>query len=64
MLDPKNLKPGQEQHEIFTSRIGRKTAKRIQYDYRNSEGELFSCVGKTLEGCQQLRKQWQVGKLA
>jgi len=64
MLSPMNLKPGQEQHEIFVSRIARKTSKRIQYDYRNFEGELFSCIGKSLEHCQARRKLWQDGKLS
>lgn len=32
--------------------------KRIQYDYRTVGGELFSCVGKTLEDCRNKRDKF------
>jgi len=62
MLNPKNLKPGQEQHDTFIPVTCRKGVKKVQYDYRSLSGELFSCVGKNLEYCQELRKIWQAGK--
>jgi hypothetical protein len=51
-------KPGQEQYETFTSKIGGKTKKYCQYDYRNADGELFSCVKPTLEACRAARDAW------
>jgi hypothetical protein len=56
MLDPKKLKPGQEQHEYYTDRVSKK--RRCQYDYRDDDGELFSCVRLTLEDCRRARNIW------
>lgn len=56
MLSPKNLANGQEQHEAFKSSATRKKA--VQYDYRHTDGELFSCVKPTLEGCRAARDTW------
>ena len=56
MLNPNNLANGQEQHETFKSSIARKTA--VQYDYRHTDGELFSCVKPTLEVCRQAKGNW------
>jgi hypothetical protein len=30
----------------------------LQYDYRDTDGELFSCIGHTLEICQEKRDEW------
>ncbi len=32
---------GQEQYEMFTRKIGRKTKRYCAYDYRHLDGELF-----------------------
>ena len=56
MLNPNNLANGQEQHEAFKSSITRKKA--VQYDYRHTDGELFSCVKPTLEVCRAARDTW------
>lgn len=45
---------GQEQFEMYKSRG--KTF--VQYDYRNSAGKLFSCIGKTLAACREKRNEW------
>lgn len=45
---------GQEQYETFTA-AGK---KRVQYDYRHTDGKLFSCVGKTLDICRAKRDAW------
>ena len=29
-----------------------------QYDYRHTDGELFSCVKPTLDECRRLRDEW------
>lgn len=55
---------GSERYETFSFRIGRKTVKRVQYDYRHTDGELFSCVGKTLEDCRERRNKWLGGRTA
>ena len=49
---------GSENYTIFTARLGRKSVKRVQYDYRTPEGELFSCVGKDIEDCRRKRDEW------
>lgn len=55
-LDPKNCKPGGEQHEEFWSYI--KKRNMIQYDYRNSNGELFSCLANDLDEARKKRDTW------
>ena len=46
-----------EKHEKFYS--GRKPRKAmIQYDYRHTNGELFSTVAPTLEQCREKRNLW------
>ena len=42
---------GEERHEYFTPAFA-------QYDYRHTDGELFSCVAPTLEECRRRRDQW------
>jgi len=56
MLDPKNIKPGEEQYERYYCTIGRQY--RYQYDYRNIDGTLFSCTRTTLQLCRQARDKW------
>ena len=55
---------GSENYETFSTRIGRKRVKRVQYDYRHTDGELFSCIGGTLEDCRQRRDKWLNAKKA
>ncbi|GHU60052.1 hypothetical protein AGMMS49975_28620 [Clostridia bacterium] len=55
MADPKNLKNGEEQYEKFTHGTGRRKKSYVQYDYRDSNGKLFSIVRPTLEECRQAR---------
>lgn len=45
--------PGRENYTSFTAKIGRKTVKRWQYDYRTESGELFSCVGESLDNWRE-----------
>lgn len=49
---------GSENYTTFSTRLGRKSVKRVQYDYRTPEGELFSCVGKDIEDCRRKRDEW------
>lgn len=50
---------GEERHEYFTPAFARRTKKRFcQYDYRHTDGELFSCVAPTLEVCRRRRNEW------
>jgi hypothetical protein len=53
---------GQEQHETFTRKIGGRTKKFVAYDYRHTNGELFSCIKKTLEMCRIACDEWIAGK--
>jgi len=58
MLYPQNLANGCEQHETFKwSRcFGKKTS--VHYDYRHTNGKLFSCIKDTLDLCIQARDAW------
>ena len=55
-------KLGQEQYETFVHKVGGKSKKYFQYDYRHTDGELFSCVKQTLEACRTARDAWLEGK--
>ena len=49
---------GTEKYESFQSGYGRKRRTLVQYDYRHTDGELFSCVKPTLEECRTARDKW------
>ena len=49
----------EERHEYFTLILSPRRKKRLcQYDYRHTDGELFSCVAPTLEECRVKRDIW------
>lgn len=50
--------PGQEQFETFTRKVGRQTKRYYSYDFRDYDGELFSCVKPTLDACRAARDEW------
>lgn len=50
--------PGTEQYEVFYTGYRTRRKKRYQYDYRHTDGELFSCVADTLKECRQHRDEW------
>lgn len=48
---------GSESYEWFSSRkYGH--GRRMQYDYRTHNGQLFSCVAKNLDIARQRRDRW------
>lgn len=47
-----------EKYDKFQLKIGRKVRTMYQYDYRHTDGELFSCVKPTLDECRRLRDEW------
>ena len=49
---------GTEKYERFQSGIGRRRRTLVQYDYRHTDGELFSTVAKTLDECRRRRDEW------
>ena len=49
--------PGQEKYVTFIAGAFRGT-EYFQYDYRHTDGELFSTVAKTLEECRKRRDEW------
>lgn len=49
---------GTEKYESFQSGYGRKRRTLVQYDYRHTDGELFSCVKPTLAECRAARDKW------
>lgn len=61
MLNPRTLKPGSEQYEFYKP-SSRGTVRRVQYDYRHTDGELFSCVKKTPAECRAARDSWVASK--
>lgn len=50
---------GEENYERFEARRGKWF---YQYDYRHTDGELFSIVLPTLERCRQERNKWLLEK--
>ena len=50
--------PGTEHYETFYSAHRGKKVSRVMYDYRHTDGELFSCVAPTLKECRQRRDEW------
>ena len=55
MLDPKNIGLGQEQYKKLKAKFG---APFILYDYKHTDGELFSCIKRTLAECRAARDEW------
>ena len=51
---------GKENYTTFrmSGFLGKKYGEMYQYDYRTPDGELFSCVAKTLEECRTRRDNW------
>ena len=45
---------GTEKYEKSQTGIGRRKRTLMQYDYRHTDGELFSCVKPTLDECRCL----------
>lgn len=65
-LDPKNCKNGEEQYEFFDLPVFnrlRKPSKMLQYDYRDHDGRLFSCVVGNLEAARIRRDAWLESRL-
>lgn len=56
MLNPQNIGRGQEQYECYKDY---RKKQRCQYDYRDEQGELFSCVRSTLAECRAARDEWK-----
>jgi len=50
------VKAGEEKYKTFNTKRG----ERVQYDYRALDGDLFSCVAKTLEAARLRRDEWIV----
>jgi len=53
---------GKENYEHYTQTIGRKTYNLVQYDYRHTDGDLFSTVAQTLEEARRRRDKWLESK--
>ncbi len=47
MKEVKDLYPGEEQWEEYYSHIAKGT--RVQYDFRDYDGNLYSAIGRTLQ---------------
>ena len=53
---------GTEKYECFQLGIGRRKRTLVQYDYRHTDGELYSCVKPTLDECRAARDKWVMAK--
>lgn len=60
MLDPKSLGEGQEQWEEFVPSHLKRHPDNIlvQYDYRHTDGSVFSTVAKSLDLARERRDKW------
>lgn len=54
---PLARRPNGREYEVFYNAY-RPRRKHYQYDYRHTDGELFSCVAPTLKECRQRRDEW------
>lgn len=66
-LNPQKLQPCEEQYERYYARVLHSRnyhddGYRVQYDYRDSDGELFTCVKRTVIECRQERDYWLAEK--
>jgi len=52
---------GQENYEKYYYGFKNKKSA-YQYDYRHTDGELFSCCASTLEDCRKRRDEWLSNK--
>ena len=53
---------GKENYEFFIVNLGRKTYEKVQYDYRHTDGELFSCVANSLDEAREKKDNWLKNK--
>ena len=54
---------GEENTEHFTVDFGGKGAKeKVQYDYRHTDGELFSCIADNIEQAREKCDNWLKNK--
>lgn len=51
---------GTENYEHYFSEVVKKEL--CDYDYRDTDGELFSCIKTTLTECREKRNQWLAKK--
>jgi hypothetical protein len=55
---------GKEHYETFMHHSMGHTKEYIQYDYRHTTSELFSCVAPDLENARYRRDKWLKSKIA
>lgn len=53
---------GTEKYERFQLGTGKHRRTLVQYDYRHTDMELFSCVKSTLDECRAERDKWLMAK--
>lgn len=49
---------GTENYNRYSYGFGRRKKTAYQYDYRHTDGELFSTCAPTLEQCRERRDNW------
>lgn len=61
-MNAKNLQNGQEQHERYYSPV--MGCDMVQYDYRHTDGKLYSTIAKTTYHARKRRDRWLERKAA
>jgi hypothetical protein len=59
MIKPSEIKNSSEAFEFYDSSVYR--GKMCEYNYRASDGRLFTTVMKTLKKCRQKKDVWLRG---
>lgn len=49
---------GSERYDEYAQKLGHKIYHLVQYDYRHTDGELFSTVAPSLEEARKRRDKW------
>ena len=55
---------GQEQYERYATTVGSMRKRMVQYDYRHTDGDLFSTVASTIDEARKKRDEWLERKLS
>jgi len=51
-----------EQFTKIARKYGVRTQRLTQYEYRHTDGDVFSCTKRTLNACRKARDKWLIKK--
>ena len=55
--------PTGEERYVYFSLLPRNRKKHCQYDYRHTDGQLYSTVAPSLEKCREKRDKWLADRI-